>query len=109
VGHTWSLCIEEQFYLLWPPLLLLLKPRWAFKVIVVWIMITPLVRELMGVLLPGVKLYYNTLSRIDGLLAGCAVALMASGVLGWRLRPVRRLPWLWLVLAWSTLFVLREY
>ena len=33
LGHFWTLSVEEHFYLLYPPLLLLTPPRWRFGLI----------------------------------------------------------------------------
>ena len=44
IGHLWSLSVEEQFYLLWPLTLLLLRERRALFVAVAAIFIGPLVR-----------------------------------------------------------------
>ena len=34
LDHTWSLCVEEHFYLLWPPVAALLSPRASRRVLV---------------------------------------------------------------------------
>jgi len=34
LSHIWSLCVEEQFYLLWPFLLMLVKPRYHLQLII---------------------------------------------------------------------------
>jgi peptidoglycan/LPS O-acetylase OafA/YrhL len=73
---TWSLAIEEQFYVLWPALVFFLSPkalRWMLGAVLV---ISPLGRALAlreGV--PGIALYVNTLSRLDGLAIGCLLAI----------------------------------
>ena len=33
MGHFWTLCVEEQFYLIWPPILLLTPPRLRLAVV----------------------------------------------------------------------------
>ncbi|MCL9761630.1 acyltransferase [Frankia sp. AiPa1] len=103
LGHTWSLSLEEQFYLLWP-LLLVVLCRWG-----------RLARRLPAVLLAGAvavllwrdlliahgasgrRMYFALDTRADALLVGCALAAWLrvartgaagedAGSLAWRRR-----------------------
>jgi len=87
-SHTWSLGVEEQFYLLWPVLFLLLGLRHNLRhmavglaviVFAVWVWRTVLV---FGVGVPQRYVYSAFDTRADHLLIGCllAVALRARFV-----------------------------
>ena len=77
--HLWSLAIEEQFYLLWPPLLILLLPRWPRRHILAALVAAAASTLLMAFLYqphadPS-RVYYGTDTRAAGLLFGSALAL----------------------------------
>jgi peptidoglycan/LPS O-acetylase OafA/YrhL len=84
-SHTWSLAIEEQFYLIWPVVLLLLWRRperalgrsvmalgvlWALRLVLVLVF-----------QVPQSYIYASFETRADALLVGC-IAAMAIGVPG---------------------------
>lgn len=108
-GHTWSLSVEEQFYALWPLLVIAMPQRVAVRVLVIGVLVSPLVR-LGTYMLPfvpegGVTYMFHT--RADALMIGC---LLAYGLgQGWFERIVawvfdRRLQWLivvWLPVSWA--------
>jgi peptidoglycan/LPS O-acetylase OafA/YrhL len=93
LGHTWTLGLEEQFYLLWPPLLAVLlhrrvPRRWVILIVGGSIVSAALLRAALwrG---PNTLSYYftttNLTTRADSLLAGCLVGLLAC----WNYLPRR--------------------
>jgi peptidoglycan/LPS O-acetylase OafA/YrhL len=82
--HLWSLAIEEQFYLLWPPLLALALRRLGRGRTVLAMVGTALASTLLmaalvpaaaaGVPLDASDVYYSTLTRLSGLLLGGVLA-----------------------------------
>ena len=53
VGRTWSLSVEEQFYLLWPALLVPLGGRRAIWLAALFVLAAPLIRLELGIVLSG--------------------------------------------------------
>ena len=86
LGVTWSLAIEEQFYLTWPLLLSLalrfkLGRRWMIYILVLIIAFVPLHRKLLAEQGASIfRLYYSSDTRADALLIGCLVAFYFLGI-----------------------------
>ena len=84
LSHAWSLSIEEQFYLLWPIVLLLLL-RWqpsrekVFGVVLGLATASWLWRVILTVTtLSYPRVFYSLDTRLDGLLMGCALAVLMT-------------------------------
>jgi peptidoglycan/LPS O-acetylase OafA/YrhL len=79
--HLWSLAIEEQFYILWPLVLMVVLPRISPKAVVPVILAVAAGSWVLMALLyePGAdpsRVYYGTDTRIGGLLIGAAMAFV---------------------------------
>jgi peptidoglycan/LPS O-acetylase OafA/YrhL len=79
LNPTWSLAIEEQFYLLWPiTLILLLRRPWTRSRLVATIAFAAVASAILRAVLSGSPniAYFATPTHADGILAGCALALL---------------------------------
>jgi peptidoglycan/LPS O-acetylase OafA/YrhL len=110
LGHTWSLSIEEHFYLLWPLCLVLLGKRRAFVACVGWIAAGPLLRVLFDhwLLGPlgGVSVALFTFGQMDCIAVGCALAILATSARFRRLLWMRPMGFTSAFLAAAALLVL---
>jgi peptidoglycan/LPS O-acetylase OafA/YrhL len=85
IGHFWSLCVEEQFYLIWPFIVYTVRKRETLvKICVAVIIAMPFFRWLLTFLLPPpllrMELFYRGLpTRLDALLIGGLIALLLRG------------------------------
>ena len=104
---TWSLAIEEQFYLLLPLIIYFLPRRRLGWLLVLLCAAAPLLRTRLEA---GLSTYVLLPCRLDSLMAGALVALIWQET-RWRNWIVRRRVWLfvmWIVLAIPCLPLLRS-
>ena len=76
LGHTWSLGVEEQFYLLWPAVLVALGARRGLRVAAAILVLTPVVRlaevQLFPQYIGGIGARFETVA--DAIAIGCVLA-----------------------------------
>jgi peptidoglycan/LPS O-acetylase OafA/YrhL len=91
IGPLWTVSIEEQFYLLWPPMVRNLNRNRLAYAALGMLVVSNLTRILMVVLFPGNQnaVWCNTLARLDPIAAGILVAAALHGELPRFSYPVR--------------------
>ena len=91
LGPLWSVSIEEQFYVLWPPIVSRLSRRGILIASAVMIFIANADRaiEIMIFHHSLAKLWENTLAHLDSLAVGIAIAVLLNGKTSQLKWPVR--------------------
>jgi peptidoglycan/LPS O-acetylase OafA/YrhL len=74
LGVTWSLAVEEQFYLVWPLVVRFCNENRLRKIAIAVICLSPVLRFFLS--RHDVNIYSNTFCRLDGLMAGAFLALL---------------------------------
>jgi peptidoglycan/LPS O-acetylase OafA/YrhL len=103
LGVTWSLAIEEQFYLVWPWVVRYCSEAQLRRIAIWAICLSPALRFYLS--FHHVNLYTNVFCRLDGLMAGALLALALRSV---TFRPAEfvKPAWIALVIAVPLAFVL---
>jgi peptidoglycan/LPS O-acetylase OafA/YrhL len=109
IGHFWSLCIEEQFYLFWPMIIYTVRRRdTLIKICAAIIVAEPILRWLLTYILSQSLLQKEILyrilpTRLDSLLIGALLALLLRSPVQQSLNRARH------ALLASSIFLLATY
>jgi peptidoglycan/LPS O-acetylase OafA/YrhL len=93
IGHFWSLAVEEQFYLVWPLVVLAARRRTLLRICVACIVAAVALRIALPLFARPVAASVLMPARMDGLAVGAFIALVGRGpagmaALGRWVRPV---------------------
>jgi peptidoglycan/LPS O-acetylase OafA/YrhL len=102
VGHLWSLAVEEQFYLLWPLVILLCQPAGAMKLAGAVLVLAPFIRLATWQFMPALRPDYGQQFEAvaDALATGCLLAGMYNVLGEWKTyQRFLRSGWFWAVPA----------
>lgn len=73
-GHYWSLAVEEHFYLIWPFIIYLIKPKYLLNLIMLTVISIFFLKYYM--LNNGLAIEFFTFTRIDQLMMGAYIAVL---------------------------------
>jgi peptidoglycan/LPS O-acetylase OafA/YrhL len=106
--QAWSLCIEEQFYLVWPWALRALGRRRGLIALYATVAISVAIRVAVYSIYPHEIarrfIFYGTLTRLDGIGIGCILALTAERLAAYPQFFSR--PALWIYVIFGVPFVI---
>ena len=117
LGHIWSLSVEEQFYVVWPAIVLIVGRRWCLGVALGALVMAPAIRlasdHLHGATGEGIGETFQTIC--DAIATGCVLALVrdrldvSAGYLRWLRSPAWLVaPILMVVIAWVGVSVIGQ-